>query len=466
MESNNPADAGFIARTDTGEPAVNLRERELLTEALIRCARAEKELRIIQRRTEQSIQGLRDYAILSLDPQGNVVTWNEGAEQIFGYVPNEVIGRHVRILYTVDECKANQPEEELHLATEQKRFERESWKVRRNGSRFWAEKTLMALHGIDGELLGFTEIVRDITERKEREDALRTSEERHRRIVEDVEEYAFFMIDKEGRFATWNRGVARMLGYTKSEFAGQANAILFTPEERASGAGSEELVRAARDGQTCEERLIPRKDGSQFWAIVRLSVIHDASGNVSGFSKLIRDTTEQRRTQEALTLARRELEQRVIERTMELSNAIDLLEQQVIEREHLESALLDATENERERLGQDLHDGVCQQLTGTALLTRVMFNSLSQRAAPEAPQAKKIIELISSAVDQARALAKGLHPVSIHSTKGLIAALEELASRASESVACQLVCRTHIELRAWVALLLYRMAQDAVRNAL
>ena len=387
-------------------------------------------------------------------------TWNQGAEKLTGFAEHEIVGHDFRLIMSETEIR----QQIFKRATENDSSTCEIWTRRRNGTRFWASLGLTAQREPNGQLLGFVLVIHDLTTWKEREQTLQASENRHRRMLEDVDEYAIFMIDPEGRLATWNRGVGRILGYLETEFVGKPSGMLFTQEDRLLG--EEQLKRAFCLGQTSDERLHVRKDGRRIWATCLLTAMRDEDGQLLGFSTMVHDNTERRRAQDALINAREDLERRVIERTLELSKTVDLLELQLIEREQLESALLDATENERERFGQDLHDGICQQLTGTAMLARILVTSLTQRDAPEAGQALKIMEFIRGAVDQARDLAKGLHPVSIHSEKGVVEGLRELAERAQARVKCSLESPARIDLPPTVSLHLYRIAQETINNAL
>lgn len=405
-------------------------------------------------------------AMFSLAADGRINTWNLGAEKITGYSAEDVLGEDACPLYTRRDWREGRPAEELRRAAEQGRHESEGWSMRRDGSRFWAHTLTIPKFDENGELIGFEKFLRGKPSRALPSPSLRPTEDQHRRIFEDVEDYAIFLMDREGKLATWNRGIHRILGYTEAEFVGASGALLFAKEDRIQGGPEEDLHRAESGEQVQVERRQMRKDGGHFWATCIVTALRNPKGEVTGFSKIIRDNTERRRIEQTLQNAQAELEQRVMERTLELSQAVNLLERQLVERERLENALLTASEAERERLGQDLHDGVCQQLTGTAMLTKILSQSLARRNAPEAQQAQQIVDLIRTAIDQARDLAKGLHPVSLHSSRGLVAAFEELAKRTCSSVPCRLIRPEKIDLSPGAALHVYRIAQESVQNAL
>src|SRR5688500_18640248 len=147
---------------------------------------------------------VKDYALFLLDPQGLVMTWNLGAQRIKGYAPEEIIGRHFSVFYTKESLDSRWPEHELKVATAEGRFEDEGWRVRKDGSRFWASVVITALRGEDGALLGFSKITRDQAERKLHEEALRQSEERFRLLIDGVVDYSIYMLDREGVVTSWN----------------------------------------------------------------------------------------------------------------------------------------------------------------------------------------------------------------------------------------------------------------------
>ncbi|MBC7945328.1 MAG: PAS domain S-box protein, partial [Burkholderiales bacterium] len=142
-----------------------------------------------------AVEQTRDYALLVLDPAGNVLTWNTGAANMTGYRPEEILGRHFSVFYTHDLIERDWPAHELKVAAAEGRFEDEDWRVRKDGSRFWANVVITAIRDSSCKLVGFSKVTRDLTERKEHEEALAQSEERFRLLVESVQDYAIFMLD-------------------------------------------------------------------------------------------------------------------------------------------------------------------------------------------------------------------------------------------------------------------------------
>ena len=241
------------------------------------------------------VDAVRDYAIFMLDANGRIVSWNQGAELNKGYRAEEIIGRHFSVFYPQDRIDENWPEQELALAREHGRIEDEGWRIRKDGSRFWASVIITALYRGDGSLRGYAKVTRDLTERRRHEELLRQSDERFRLMVESVRDYAIFMLDPAGNIATWNLGAQLNKGYTTEEILGQHFSVFYTPEDIARDWPARELELALRDGRFEDEGWRVRKDGSRFWANVVITALHDSDGGHRGFAKVTRDLTQQRR---------------------------------------------------------------------------------------------------------------------------------------------------------------------------
>jgi PAS domain S-box-containing protein len=168
------------------------------------------------------VESIRDYAIFMLDQEGHVLTWNAGAERFKGYRADEIIGQHFSIFYPEEAKQKRWPQHELEVAAAKGVFEDEGWRVKKDGTLFWANVVITALRDADGKLLGFAKVTRDLTQRRAHEEQLRRSEERFRLLVENVPEYAIFMLDPNGRVSTWNSGAQRMKGYTAEEIHWEA----------------------------------------------------------------------------------------------------------------------------------------------------------------------------------------------------------------------------------------------------
>src|SRR4051812_324987 len=224
------------------------------------------------------VETVRDYALIMLDPHGTIVSWNSGAEAIKGYKAEEIIGRHFTAFYPRESIENGLPERELVVAQAAGRFEDEGWRLRKDGTRFWANVVTTALRDRAGNLIGFAKVTRDLTERRKMEQNLRSSELRFRALVQGVRDYAIFMLDPDGRVATWNEGAKHINGYGASEIIGQHFSRFYPPDALARDMPALELRTATTEGRFEEEGWRLRKDGTRFWASVVLTAIRDANG--------------------------------------------------------------------------------------------------------------------------------------------------------------------------------------------
>jgi PAS domain S-box-containing protein len=259
------------------------------------------------------VHSVKDYAIFLLDPDGRVASWNEGAQRIKGYEAHEIIGRHFSTFYRPEAVASGWPEHELKVARQEGRFEDEGWRVRKDGTQFWADVVITAVRDKTGLLRGYAKVTRDLTERKIAEETLRHSEERYRLLIDGVRDYAIFMLDPDGRVVTWNEGAQRVNGYTANEIVGEHLARFYTPEEAANGGAERELQIARSVGRYEDEGWRVRKDGSRYWASVVLTAVYNDAGVLQGFSKITRDITERKHYEEQVQRLNRELSARVEE---------------------------------------------------------------------------------------------------------------------------------------------------------
>jgi hypothetical protein len=245
------------------------------------------------------VGAVRDYAIFALNPDGYILSWNEGAERIKGYTAEEIIGRHFSIFYPEEKIAERFPQYELTEAARVGRFEDEGWRLRKDGSRFWANVVITALRDESGALVGYAKVTRDLTERRAAEQALHQSEQRFRLLVGAVSDYGIFMLDPTGRVASWNEGAERIKGYTANEIIGRHFSTFYPEEKIAAGFPQYELEVAAREGRFEDEGWRIRKDGSRFWANVVITALRNEQGKLIGFAKVTRDLTERRAAEEA-----------------------------------------------------------------------------------------------------------------------------------------------------------------------
>jgi PAS domain S-box-containing protein len=245
----------------------------------------------------QLVLGVQDYAIYLLDRSGHIVSWNRGAEKLEGYCAAEIVGQHFSVLYPPEAIERRSPERELKMAQESGRLEDEGWRVRKDGSRFWANVVITALHDESGALRGFSKITRDLTERRRQEETLRQSEQRFRVLVDGLRDYAIFMLDTEGRVTSWNSGARRITGYEAEEISGRHLGVLYPQSAIDRKLPEQELAMAREHGRFEDEGPRLRKDGNQFWANAVVSPLYDQEGILVGYANVIRDLTDRKRAE-------------------------------------------------------------------------------------------------------------------------------------------------------------------------
>jgi PAS domain S-box-containing protein len=253
-------------------------------------------LRRSEERFRLLVEGVEDYAIFMLDHEGRVASWNEGAERIIGYTVQEIVGKHFSIFYTQEDIERGHPEEELKVAAEEGRYEEEGLRARKDGSRFWASVVITALRDEEGNLRGFSKVMRDITERKEAEKKLRENEELYRSVVEQAAENIFLVDIGTKRIVQANAALHRSLGYSTEELR---QLTLYDIVAH----GQEDIERNVRhilaEGQLfIGERQYRRKDGSPIDVEVSASAIPYAGKQV--MAVVAHDVTERKRTEGAL----------------------------------------------------------------------------------------------------------------------------------------------------------------------
>jgi PAS domain S-box-containing protein len=253
------------------------------------------------------IDAITDYAIYMLDPDGTITTWNPGARRFKGYDESEIIGENFSRFYTVEDRKAGLPRRALETAAREGRFENEGWRVRKDGSQFWAYVIIDPIRDSSGGLIGFAKVTRDLTERRNAETTLRESEEQFRLLVQGVTDYAIYMLNPKGYVSSWNSGAERIKGYAPEEIIGQHFSRFYTEGDQQAGLPRAALEIAAREGRFEKESWRVRKDGTQFFAHVIIDAIYNADGSLLGFAKITRDITERMNAARALEKTREEL---------------------------------------------------------------------------------------------------------------------------------------------------------------
>lgn len=262
-------------------------------------------------------------AIISIDEAERIILFNRGAERMFGYHADDMLGQPLNTLLPKRFAATHEQHlrafAESGLPAKTLSNTRELSGRRRDGYEFPAEINVSRTV-VEGQTT-FTAILRDITERYQAEQALRKSEMRFRLMTNNIKDYAIIMLDLDGRIMSWNAGAQRITGYHAHEIVGQPVTLFYTRQDIAAGRHATLLAQARSEGRTEDEGWRVRKDGSEFYANVVITAMHDDTGELIGFGKITRDITERKALEDALKRHNEELEARVSERTLELEQA-------------------------------------------------------------------------------------------------------------------------------------------------
>ncbi len=324
------------------------------------------------------VEAVPDYAIFMLDPEGNISTWNAGVERLHGYKAAEIVGTHFSRFYTAEQAANGEPQKLLDVAIQSGHAQDEGWRVRKDGSTFWASVTIAAVRDVTGKLIGFGTVTHDLSERRRTEMALHRSEDRFRLMAEVVQDYAIFMLDPDGNVASWNTGAKRIKGYSASEIIGRHFSCFFPEKDIRAGKPAHELAIAVRDGRLEDDGWRVRKDGSRFWANVVITPVLDESNKLIGFTKVTRDMTERMRREKSL--------------------------------KDLTSRLLQMQDEERRRIGRDLHDTLGQSVTAMKISLDSLAQEAGARNAHLAAQLASCMRIADECVKEVRTLSYLLYP--------------------------------------------------------
>lgn len=429
---------------------------------------ARKEAEQALRASEERLRTIADHVpqlIWTNDAQANANYFNRRWYEYSGLTAEESYGRGWEAIVHPDDAAS--AKEKWRRAVEKGEVFDVEYRLRRKDDAYrWFIGRNVPLRQ-NGEVLSWFGSATDIDDYKHADARLRVSEERFRVLVEGARDYAMFLLDPENVITFWSKGAERVFGWSQEEALGRKGDLIFTPEDKAKGAVQKEIDIALLEGRAPDRRYHLRKNRSRFWADGVLMRLDDEHGQVRGFAKVARDATDQRRIEDELAHSRDDMEQRVVERTRELLAMNNELERTMQQRQELERELLEISEREKRRIGEDLHDMICQELTATALF----LQSSAKKIAKQSPAAAKTLGESAQTVNRnvviARELAGGLQAIEL-SASGLKNALRELADRASQNrnIKCHFKCARGVRVPDdAVALHLYRVAQEAVTNA-
>jgi PAS domain S-box-containing protein len=275
-------------------------DQETIDQELIALRERVKALQPLAEEFRLIIENITDYGLVRFDTEGRIAGWSKSAERIVGYTEEEAIGQYSSLMFTPEDIAAGEPEKELAKATRDGRAEDERWQVRKDGSRFWGSGVMNSMRNADGQLFGYYKVIRDLTARKQAEEAVRRSEDQLRRFVDNVKDYALVQVDRESNITSWNIGAQRMFGYQEHEILLRPISILLTADDRAANLALQDLELAASEGRFEAERWMVRKDQTLFISRWVTTPIRDDSGQLLGFAKVLRDETERRASEARL----------------------------------------------------------------------------------------------------------------------------------------------------------------------
>jgi len=288
--------------------------------------RAENQLEQTSQWLQMLIDAAEDYAIFSISKEGRVSSWSRGAQKLFGYEADEIVGREFATIFTPEDREQKAPEEEIDHAQKEGYCPDVRWHVRKDGQRIFVSGSVRPFWEKNGNLLGCLKVAHDITEQRRKEQELRDSEERHRMLVDNMTDFALFAFDLTGRITHWNPGAEHLLGYAEWEMLGQSVDGLYTAEDQKAGVPAREREIALREETHTDELWFVRKDGTRMFVTESIRRMEDEHGRLRGFLKVARDITKKQQLENELRQARDHLEALVSERTKRLKETIGELE--------------------------------------------------------------------------------------------------------------------------------------------
>ena len=417
---------------------------------------------VAMQRLAAVVQSSHD-AIATKDLNGIVTGWNESAERIFGYSKDEMVGKSILTLIPTE----RHAEEKMILSKirrGQSIDHYETVRRRKDGRFIDVALTISPIKDSTGKIIGVSKIARDITEQKRAAAALRESEARLRATVEQATA-GMARCDRQGRMIFLNRRFAQMLGYAVSELEGKTiNSITHRDDVEQSMRLFKRMIRHGKPYEI-EKRYL-HKDGRILWADVSVAPVRDEEKNKTRSAvAVIVDITARKKAEAALRRSKNLLQKLVEHRTRALRTANVELETEIKRRKGLEGQILEISDREQERLGQELHDGVCQQLTAIAFMTRACALRLRDHRVVEVDELEKIAQLINNSVTDARNIAHDLHKEDVNAAE-FEDALRDLAERKIWKTPCRFHRSGELHLEDdKAASEIYRILREGVINA-
>ena len=400
-------------------------------------------------------------AYVSFDRAGRIEEANLAATELLGEPRDLLIGRPFAFYVgDLDSFMRHL----LYCRTSQQQVETELQLKPRKGARILALlcSTPITSTTRNGAVLYQTAIL-DLSERKRAEEALRRSEE-HLRAIINQSNAGIASCDLSGRFLFANQKFREMLGYTDSELVVRTIFTITHPDDVDITKSRFGKMVQRRQSVEMEKRYI-RKDRSLIWVNVCDTPVLDAAGKPLSAVAVAIDVTQRKKMEAALQKSKERLEKLVQQRTTALRVANTELKNEIERRKGLEEEILAISDREQQRLGQELHDGLCQHLTAVAFMARSVALRLKNHRVIEVNDIEKIAQLVNDAATDTRNLSRALHRRDVDAV-GLVNALEDLVDREIWKTPCRLKIKPSFYIEDdFASAQLYRIAREAVINA-
>ena len=420
------------------------------------------------------VESVTEYAIFELDTEGRILTWNQGAQRIKGYRPEEIIGQHFSIFYTPEDARGGRPQRGLEQAAARGRYKDEGWRVRKDGSRFWAEVVIAPVRDAAGNLLGFAKVTRDLTDRKRQEEEIATAEERLEALVEertaelvkanerlqaeillphrldqlvllqlvlDRSPIACVMNDTDFSITYWNPAAEQIFGFSKEEALGKLPYETFVPHTaRAYVESVRERTAGGDTGANGASECVTR-DGRAIFCEWYNTPLKDSAGTFIGYLSMLQDVTERKRSEEQFRASSEQLRA-------------------------LAARVQSAREDERTYVAREIHDELGQTCTALKMDLVLLVQQLPKNRRRAHERAQSMVKLIDDMIHSLRRIASELRPGTLDDL-GLLAAIEwqaqEFESRSG--VKCHLALpQAEIALDSDRSTAIFRIFQETLTN--
>ena len=420
------------------------------------------------------VESVTEYAIFELDTEGRILTWNQGAQRIKGYRPEEIIGQHFSIFYTPEDARGGRPQRGLEQAAARGRYKDEGWRVRKDGSRFWAEVVIAPVRDAAGNLLGFAKVTRDLTDRKRQEEEIATAEERLEALVKertaelvkanerlqaeillprrldqlvllqlvlDRSPIACVMNDTDFSITYWNPAAEQIFGFSKEEALGKLPYETFVPHTARAYVESVRERTAGGDTGANGASECVTKDGRAIFCEWYNTPLKDSAGTFIGYLSMLQDVTERKRSEEQFRASSEQLRA-------------------------LAARLQSAREDERTYVAREIHDELGQTCTALKMDLVLLVQQLPKNRRRAHERAQSMVKLIDDMIHTLRRIASKLRPGTLDDL-GLLAAIEwqaqEFESRSG--VKCHLALpQAEIALDSDRSTAIFRIFQETLTN--